>query len=164
MHGSAIPDPQTPTLPPRAAEGPGGSDARSRREIQRNIAARSGFEPWTRRCARCGDIRGAQAPTDPMSRKLAMPVLAFGAETRCGYGPDQNDAPGRDGCPRRNLRRMWPQPPRGGSACSSRADHKVPGRLNWWLKNRELDHNQAQWSQASAYFERPDRLRNVSDH
>jgi pimeloyl-ACP methyl ester carboxylesterase len=87
MHGSALPDPQTPTLPPRAAEGPGGSDARPRREIQRNIAARSGFEPWTQRCARSGHIRGALVPTDPMSRKLAMPVLAFGAEKGVGMGP-----------------------------------------------------------------------------
>jgi hypothetical protein len=35
-------------------------------EVQHIAAARSGFEHWTLRCTKCGDIREAQVPTDPM--------------------------------------------------------------------------------------------------
>jgi hypothetical protein len=57
---------------------------------------------------------------NPMSRELTMPVLIFGAE-KVWYEPDQDDALGRDGCPRRNMR-------------------MVPGQLNWWLSRRRCGH------------------------
>jgi hypothetical protein len=62
-----MPDPQTSTLSPRAAERPRCLKCQSRMEVQRITAARSGFEHWTLRCTRCGRIREAQVPTDPMN-------------------------------------------------------------------------------------------------
>ena len=87
MHGSALPIHKRPLYLLARRRVPAAQMPRPRREIQRNIAARSGFEPWTQRCARSGHIRGALVPTDPMSRKLATPVLAFGAEKGVGMGP-----------------------------------------------------------------------------
>jgi hypothetical protein len=34
--------------------------------IQRVVPARSGFEHWTLRCTKCGNIHQAQVHTDPM--------------------------------------------------------------------------------------------------
>jgi hypothetical protein len=65
--GSAMPDPQTPTLSPRAAERPRCPKCQSRMVVQRITRARSGFEHWTLRCTRCSHIHEAQVPTDPMS-------------------------------------------------------------------------------------------------
>jgi hypothetical protein len=62
-----MPDPQTSTPSPRAAERPRCLKCQSRMEVQRITAARSGFEHWTLRCTRCGRIREAQVPTDPMN-------------------------------------------------------------------------------------------------
>jgi hypothetical protein len=62
-----MPDPQTPTLSPRAAERPRCVKCQSRMEVQRITAARSGFEHWTLRCTKCGHIHQAQVPTDPMN-------------------------------------------------------------------------------------------------
>jgi hypothetical protein len=62
-----MPDPQTPTLSPRRAARPRCLKCQSRMEVQRIAAARSGFEHWTLRCTKCGDIREAQVPTDPMN-------------------------------------------------------------------------------------------------
>ena len=61
-----MPDPHTPTLSPRAAARPRCLKCQSRMEIQFIAAARSGFEHWTLRCIKCGNIREAQVPTDPM--------------------------------------------------------------------------------------------------
>jgi uncharacterized Zn finger protein len=36
-------------------------------EVQRIVAARSGFEHWTLRCTRCGRIHEAQVQTNPMN-------------------------------------------------------------------------------------------------
>jgi hypothetical protein len=61
-----LPDPQTPTLSPRAAARPHCPKCQSRMEVQRITAARSGFEHWTLRCIKCGLINEAQVNTDPM--------------------------------------------------------------------------------------------------
>jgi hypothetical protein len=65
--GAPMPDPQTPTLSPRAATRPRCLKCQSRMEVQHITAACSGFEYWTLRCTKCGDIREAQVPTDPMN-------------------------------------------------------------------------------------------------
>jgi hypothetical protein len=50
---------------PRAAERPRCLMCRSRMQVQRITAARSGFEHWTLRGTRCGHIHDEQVPTDP---------------------------------------------------------------------------------------------------
>jgi hypothetical protein len=35
--------------------------------VQRIAATRSGFEHWTLRCTKCGDIQEAQIAADPMN-------------------------------------------------------------------------------------------------
>jgi hypothetical protein len=62
-----VPDLQIPTLFPRSTERPRCLKCQSRMEVQRITAARSGFEHWTLRCTRCGNIREAQVPADPMN-------------------------------------------------------------------------------------------------
>jgi hypothetical protein len=64
--GSAMPDPQMPTLSPRAAVRPRCLKCQSRMEVQRIARARFGFEHWTLRCTRCGHLHEAQVSTDPM--------------------------------------------------------------------------------------------------
>jgi hypothetical protein len=61
-----MPDPQMPTLSPRATARPRCPKCQSRMEVQRITAARSGFEHWTLRCTKCSLIHEAQVNADPM--------------------------------------------------------------------------------------------------
>jgi transcription elongation factor Elf1 len=51
---------------PRATRRPRCPRCQSSMAVQRIVPARSGYEHWTLRCTRCGNIHQAQIANDPM--------------------------------------------------------------------------------------------------
>ena len=54
------------SLPPRAAQRRRCPRCQARVTVQRTAASRPGFQHWTLRCTKCGNIHEAQVNVDPM--------------------------------------------------------------------------------------------------
>jgi ssDNA-binding Zn-finger/Zn-ribbon topoisomerase 1 len=57
---------QLSTLTPRAVAHPSCPQCQGAALVQSRSPGRSGFEHWTLRCTKCGNIHGAQVQADPM--------------------------------------------------------------------------------------------------
>ena len=64
------------TLPPRATQRPRCPRCQARSTVQRIVPGRAGFEFWTLRCTKCGNIHEAQVHSDPIDDAVALGWLA----------------------------------------------------------------------------------------
>jgi len=62
---------QLSTLAPRSVERPRCPRCQAPALVQRRFPGRSGFEHWTLRCPKCGNIHETQVQADPMTSELA---------------------------------------------------------------------------------------------